>query len=75
VDALPLDNLDDNIRLRKRSFFRTGPMLKRYMAILLIKANKLQTEMDRADIDRLRDGFPELTGARITLRLLVPPGA
>jgi hypothetical protein len=61
-DALPLDNLDDNIRCVD-ALFSKWPETDAIIGNPPYQSkNKLQAEMDRAAINRLRDRYPEIDG-------------
>jgi hypothetical protein len=61
-DALPLDNLDQNIRCED-AVFAKWPDVEAIIGNPPYQSkNKLQGEMDRAAINRLRDRFPKIDG-------------
>ncbi len=61
-DALPLDNLDQNVRCED-ALFAKWPGVEAIIGNPPYQSkNKLQGEMDRADINRLRDRFPKIDG-------------
>jgi hypothetical protein len=61
-DALPLDNLDTNI-LCKDALFSEWPVVDAIIGNPPYQSkNKLQTEMDRGYINRLRARYPEIDG-------------
>jgi hypothetical protein len=61
-DALPLDNLDENI-LREDALFSQWPPADAIIGNPPYQSkNKLQTEMDRADINRIRAQYPDVDG-------------
>jgi Type I restriction enzyme R protein N terminus (HSDR_N)/N-6 DNA Methylase len=61
-DALPLDNLDQNIRCED-ALFAKWPDAETIIGNPPYQSkNKLQGEMDRAAINRLRDHFPKIDG-------------
>ena len=62
ADALPLDNLDDNIR-GEDALFTQWPKVDAIIGNPPYQSkNKLQGEMDRASINRLRERYPEIDG-------------
>jgi SAM-dependent methyltransferase len=61
-DALPLDNLDDNIRCED-ALFAKWPETDAIIGNPPYQSkNKLQAEMDREAINRLRDRYPKIDG-------------
>lgn len=61
-DALPLDNLDNNIR-REDALFSEWPEVDAIIGNPPYQSkNKLQGEMDRAAINRLREHYPKIDG-------------
>ncbi len=61
-DALPLDNLDSNIR-RDDALFAKWPEVDAIIGNPPYQSkNKLQGEMDRAAINRLREHYPKIDG-------------
>lgn len=61
-DALPLDNLDNNI-IREDALFCEWPEVEAIVGNPPYQSkNKLQGEMDRAAINRLRHRFPQIDG-------------
>jgi type II restriction/modification system DNA methylase subunit YeeA len=61
-DALPLDNLDENIRCED-ALFIDWPAANAIVGNPPYQSkNKLQTEMDRGYINRLRARYPEIDG-------------
>jgi hypothetical protein len=61
-DALPLDNLDENIRCED-ALFAVWPEVDTIIGNPPYQSkNKLQGEMDREAINRLRDRFPNVDG-------------
>jgi hypothetical protein len=61
-DALPLDNLDQNIRCED-ALFAKWPDCEAIIGNLPYQSkNKLQGEMDRAVINKLRARFPQIDG-------------
>lgn len=61
-DALPLDNLDGNIRCED-ALFSQWPEADAIIGNPPYQSkNKLQAEMDRGAINRLRDRYPEIDG-------------
>lgn len=61
-DALPLDNLDGNIRCED-ALFAEWPDIDAIIGNPPYQSkNKLQAEMDRASINRLRDRYPDVDG-------------
>jgi hypothetical protein len=61
-DALPLDNLDDNIRCTD-ALFSQWPNVEAIIGNPPYQSkNKIQAEMDRAYINRLRNRYPGIDG-------------
>jgi hypothetical protein len=62
ADALPLDNLDDNIQC-KDALLVPWPESDAIIGNPPYQSkNKIQGEMDRDEINRLRDRFPQISG-------------
>jgi N-6 DNA Methylase len=62
TDALPLDNLDDNVRCED-ALFSPWPEVEAIIGNPPYQSkNKIQSEMDRGYINRLRERYPDIDG-------------